>query len=90
LCSDEAFAAQSYKNRVVQRIAEDTVCTGLFNVGSDAPHRVLRNRAIAEWQAAGRPVRGERPGEGTRDRNRTPRGRARRLDRPGATAPARY
>ena len=31
----------------------------------DAPHRTLRNRTYAEWEAAGRPSPGERPEEGT-------------------------
>lgn len=65
LCSDEAFAASEYKKRVVGSTAEDTVYTSLFNVGWDAPHRVLRNRAVDEWEAAGRPSRGGRRGEGT-------------------------
>jgi NAD(P)H-dependent flavin oxidoreductase YrpB (nitropropane dioxygenase family) len=64
LCSEEAFAAPEYKERVVRSTAEDTVYTSLFNVGWDAPHRVLRNRAIDEWESAGRPAHG-RPGEGT-------------------------
>ena len=44
--------------------AEDTVYTSVFDVGWDAPHRVLRNRAVSEWERAGRPVSGTRPGEG--------------------------
>jgi nitronate monooxygenase len=64
LCSDEAFAAQEYKNLVVRSVAEDTMYTSLFNIGWDAPHRVLRNRIVMEWEAAGRPA-AERPGEGT-------------------------
>jgi NAD(P)H-dependent flavin oxidoreductase YrpB (nitropropane dioxygenase family) len=65
LCSEEAFAAPVYKDRIVQSTAEDTVYTGLFDIGWDAPHRVLRNRAVSEWEAAGRPASGQRPGEGT-------------------------
>jgi nitronate monooxygenase len=65
LCSDEAFAAPVYKDRIVQSTAEDTVYTGLFDIGWDAPHRVLRNRAVDEWERAGRPASGQRPGEGT-------------------------
>ena len=46
--------------------AEDTVYTTLFDLGwPEAPHRVLRNTALAQWEAAGRPARGQRPGEGT-------------------------
>ncbi|HET9161753.1 MAG TPA: hypothetical protein VFN88_14170, partial [Caulobacteraceae bacterium] len=37
----------------------------LFDVGwPDAPHRVLMNSTLAAWDAAGRPPRGARPGEG--------------------------
>ena len=32
---------------------------------ADAPHRTLRNKTFAEWEAAGQPVPGQRPGEGT-------------------------
>jgi nitronate monooxygenase/enoyl-[acyl-carrier protein] reductase II len=66
LCSAEAAATQAYKERVVRSTAEDTVYTMLFDLGwPDAAHRVLRNTAFAEWEAAGRPASGQRPGEGT-------------------------
>src|SRR5262249_18001677 len=66
LCSAEAAATQAYKDRVIHSTAEDTVYTGLFDLGwPGAPHRVLRNTAFAEWEAAGRPASGQRPGEGT-------------------------
>jgi nitronate monooxygenase len=66
LCSDEALAAPEYKARLVQGTAEDTVYVTLFDIGwADAPHRVLRNKAVAEWEAAGRPPPGQRPGEGS-------------------------
>ena len=64
LCSEEAFASPAYKERVARAAAGDTVYTKLFNVGWDASHRVLRNRTVAEWHAAGRPADGARPGEG--------------------------
>ncbi|MCS6924715.1 MAG: nitronate monooxygenase [Candidatus Binatia bacterium] len=65
LCSEEARVVRAYKERVVRSRAEDTVHTFLFDVGwPNAAHRVLRNRAIAEWEAAGRPAPGQRPGEG--------------------------
>jgi NAD(P)H-dependent flavin oxidoreductase YrpB (nitropropane dioxygenase family) len=45
---------------------EDTVYTTLFDLEwADAPHRVLRNKVVAEWEAAGRPPSGQRPGEGS-------------------------
>ena len=66
LCSAEAAATQAYKERVVHSTAEDTVYTTLFDLGwPEAPHRVLRNHAFEEWEAAGRPASGQRPGEGT-------------------------
>jgi nitronate monooxygenase len=66
LCSTEASATRAYKERVVRSTAEDTVYTTLFDLGwPDAPHRVLRNKAFEEWEAAGRPASGQRPGEGT-------------------------
>jgi len=65
VCSEEVFGAPEYKERIVRSTAEDTVYTRLFDIGWDAPHRVLRNRAVDEWAAAGRPVSGQRPGEGT-------------------------
>jgi nitronate monooxygenase/enoyl-[acyl-carrier protein] reductase II len=65
LASEEAVASREYKARVVQSTAEDTVYTWLFDVGwPEAPHRVLRNKAIAEWEAAGQPPSGQRPEEG--------------------------
>ena len=66
LASEEAQAPQGYKERIVQSRAEDTVYTQLFDIGwPDAPHRVIRNKAVAEWEVAGRPPAGGRPGEGT-------------------------
>ena len=66
VCSEEAALARAYKQRVVSGRAEDTVHTGLFDVGwPDAAHRVLRNATTEEWEAAGRPPSGQRPGEGT-------------------------
>ncbi|MSP44046.1 MAG: nitronate monooxygenase [Alphaproteobacteria bacterium] len=64
LCTNEANAAQDYKELVTQSRAEDTIYTGLFDVGwPNAPHRVLRNTAVKEWEAAGRPAPGQRQGE---------------------------
>lgn len=63
LCSDESRAA--YKDRVVAATAADTEYTKLFDVGwPDAAHRVLRNRIVDEWLAAGSPTSGQRVGEG--------------------------
>ena len=65
LCSEESRAAQEYKQRIVAAAAEDTLYTKMFDVGwPDAAHRVLRNTAVREWEAAGSPPVGERAGEG--------------------------
>lgn len=66
VASEEAYIPREYKERVVKASAEDTVyAANLFDIGwPDAPHRVLRNRTVATWEAAGRPPSGNRPGEG--------------------------
>jgi nitronate monooxygenase/enoyl-[acyl-carrier protein] reductase II len=66
VASDEARASLEYKQRIVRACAEDTVYTKLFDIGwPDAAHRVIRNKAVDEWEAAGSPPSGRRPGEGT-------------------------
>ena len=66
VCSEETLVTRAYKERITKSKAEDTVYTFLFDVGwPDAAHRVLRNTEVNEWEAAGRPVTGKRPGEGT-------------------------
>ncbi|HEX9870395.1 MAG TPA: nitronate monooxygenase, partial [Candidatus Tectomicrobia bacterium] len=69
LCSEEALAEPAYKERVLQSSAADTIYTTLFNIGWEAPHRVLRNQVVAAWEAAGRPAPGQRPGEGSSERH---------------------
>jgi NAD(P)H-dependent flavin oxidoreductase YrpB (nitropropane dioxygenase family) len=65
LCSSEANVAGGYRDRVVAASATDTYFTTMFDVGwPDANHRVLRNDATRDWEAAGRPASGQRPGEG--------------------------
>ena len=67
VASEEAYIHPEYKRRIVSGNASETVFTAdLFDVGwPDAPHRTLRNRIHEEWDAAGRPPSGERPGQGT-------------------------
>jgi nitronate monooxygenase len=67
VASDEAWVHPLFKQRVVESGAGDTFYGDLFDVGwPDAPHRVLRkNKTFAEWDSAGRPPPGKRPGEGT-------------------------
>jgi nitronate monooxygenase/enoyl-[acyl-carrier protein] reductase II len=56
VCSEESRASRKYTERIVRARAGDTVHTRLFDIGwPDVAHRVLRNKAIEEWEAAGRP-----------------------------------
>jgi nitronate monooxygenase len=72
VASDEAWFHPAYKLRIVQSTAEDTVYNELYDVWwPRAPHRTLRNKTFAEWDAAGRPPTGKRPGEGTSIGKRT-------------------
>jgi nitronate monooxygenase len=65
VASEEAYVHEHYKRRVVETSAQDTFFGELFDVGwPGAPHRALRNKTVEEWEAAGSPTSGERPGEG--------------------------
>ena len=69
---DETCVHPAYKQRVVDAKAEDTVLNELYDYDwPRAPHRTLRNKLYAEWQAAGAPPRGSKPGEGTSIGHRT-------------------
>ena len=62
------------KRRLIEAAASDAVENKLFDGGwPDAPSRVLRNRTVEAWEAAGRPEPGSRPGEGE-EIGRTPDG----------------
>ena len=64
LATHEAMVLDSYKERLLTVKSDDTVLTKLFDMGwPDAAHRVIRNRAYNDWEAAGSPPSGERPGE---------------------------
>jgi NAD(P)H-dependent flavin oxidoreductase YrpB (nitropropane dioxygenase family) len=67
VASEESAAHPEYKRRIVESSAKDTVYTeDLYNIyWPGAPTRTLRNRTFEEWDAAGRPPAGQRPGEGT-------------------------
>lgn len=66
VASNEAWTHPAYKQRIVDSTATDTVYSELYDVWwTGAPHRTLRNKTFAEWEAAGRPAPGSRPGEGT-------------------------
>jgi NAD(P)H-dependent flavin oxidoreductase YrpB (nitropropane dioxygenase family) len=66
LMSPEATIHPHYRARLVKASENDTVyLEDLFDVGwPNAPHRVLRNKTVDNWEAAGRPRAGKRPGEG--------------------------
>ncbi len=65
LVSEEALAHPLYKQRVIEANARDTFHTTLYDVGwPAAPHRVLRTKFVEDWERAGRPESGKRPGEG--------------------------
>ena len=60
----ESRAHPLYKRALVDSTAEDAVITVCFNGGWDhAPHRVLRNSTLTNWEGAGCPPPGSRPGE---------------------------
>ena len=66
VASDEAWLHPAYKQRIIDSTGADTVYNELYDVWwPGAPHRTLRNKTFAEWDAAGRPPPGNRPGEGT-------------------------
>jgi NAD(P)H-dependent flavin oxidoreductase YrpB (nitropropane dioxygenase family) len=65
LASHEAAAHPIFKQRVLTAHAAETVHTTLFDVGwPNAPHRVIRSKVVEEWELAGCPESGKRPGEG--------------------------
>jgi nitronate monooxygenase len=66
LASEEALIHPRYRERLLQASENDTVfLENLFDVRwPNAPHRVLRNKTVDAWEAAGRPATGRRPGEG--------------------------
>jgi nitronate monooxygenase len=65
LAATEADVHPDYVERLIRATAGDTVLTTVFDIGwPNAAHRVLRNETVADWEAAGRPASGARPGEG--------------------------
>jgi NAD(P)H-dependent flavin oxidoreductase YrpB (nitropropane dioxygenase family) len=81
LASEEAWAHRSYKERVVASSAGDTVLADIFNADwADAPHRVLRNRIVRDWERRGWTDRGTTIG-----RMRMPWGKVRDWERYSAS-----
>jgi len=61
----ESNAHPHYKQALVEGSATDSVYTLCFDGGWPyAAHRVLRNKTLQEWENAGCPQPGHRPGEG--------------------------
>jgi NAD(P)H-dependent flavin oxidoreductase YrpB (nitropropane dioxygenase family) len=65
LLAEETAVHPIYQERVIAATETDARYTRLFDGGwPDAPHRALRNSTMAQWEAAGSPPSGQRPGEG--------------------------
>lgn len=66
LSATEASTHPEYLRRLIGATENDTAYfDDLFNLGwENAPHRALKNSTVAEWELAGRPPPGQRPGEG--------------------------
>lgn len=80
VATEESAAHPLYKQRLLAAHASETLHTTLYDIGwPDAAHRVIRTPVVAEWERAGRPATGARPGEGA------PAGTIRRRD--GIDAP---
>jgi len=63
--SEEADVDPSYKERIINASETGTLLSPkVFNGGWAAGGRALRNSTIENWEAAGSPEVGERPGEG--------------------------
>jgi nitronate monooxygenase len=60
----EAFVHEAHKTALTRAKSADTALTICFRDGWEAQHRVLRNRTLEMWEAAGCPPPGRRPGEG--------------------------
>jgi len=65
IATREAASHDEYKKALTRSQGSDTVMTVCFQDGwTGATHRVLRNRTLEMWEAAGCPPPGRRPGEG--------------------------
>jgi nitronate monooxygenase len=64
VATHECPAHPVYKQAIIDAFAQDTVLTNCFQNGWPAMHRVIRNRTVSMWEAAGCPLPGKRPGEG--------------------------
>jgi nitronate monooxygenase len=66
LLADEMPIHEEYRRRLVAASETDAEWyPDLYEVGwPDAPHRAIHNSTAEQWEAAGRPALGSRPGEG--------------------------
>ena len=65
LATKESNAHDLYKHAILSSDSSDTVYTVCFDGGWPlAPHRVIRNKTLNDWEASGCPPAGRRPGEG--------------------------
>jgi NAD(P)H-dependent flavin oxidoreductase YrpB (nitropropane dioxygenase family) len=65
VATQENRAHSEYKRRLVEAGPGQTALTICFDGGwPNALHRVLRNSTLENWEAAGSPPPGQRPGEG--------------------------
>ncbi|MFT5210107.1 MAG: NAD(P)H-dependent flavin oxidoreductase YrpB (nitropropane dioxygenase family) [Flavobacterium sp.] len=66
LASEEVDIHPEYRKHLLKANENDTVhLDNLFDVGwRNAPHRVLRNSTVKNWEDSGKARSGERPGEG--------------------------
>ena len=86
LSARESCIHPDYVAHLIEARETDTgYYENLFNGGwPDAPHRTLQNSTTKAWEAAGRPERGQRPGEGDTVANAPKRGQ---LDRYACITP---
>jgi NAD(P)H-dependent flavin oxidoreductase YrpB (nitropropane dioxygenase family) len=64
VAAEEADSHDAYRSRLIAAAPEDAAHTTCFDGGwPDAAHRVLRNATLDTWEAAGRPMAPDRPGE---------------------------
>ena len=65
VATKESVAHADYKDAIVRARANDAMLSVCFQDGwPGATHRTLRNRTFMQWEAAGCPPAGKRPGEG--------------------------
>lgn len=63
VATQESAAHPDYKQALLAAGENETVYTICLNKSWVAPHRILRNKTLAMWEAAGCPLPGKRPGE---------------------------